>query len=408
MNPKPEPRRRAHAESSRPQKLEIGVLYGFRALMVLFVMNYHLWQQSWIPQSVTVFGRYISFDFWTRSSYVFVDGMILLSGFLLFLPYARQKHEGTPVATVRRFYFNRAVRILPSYLFAVLAALVFIAIPQKLYPSTGVMLHDLFSHLTFTFLFWTRTYIATPLNVALWTIAVEMQFYLIFPLIARAMQKKPVLSSAAMMLTAWVYRICVARFATDTNILINQLPALLDVYALGMLGAVAYCRTRSWMKQTRPVERAAVYVITTVLFAAGCCVLAHILRIQSGSGANGFEALRLSQMAVRLPLSLTLLVMMLSAAFWPAILQKLLDNRLMRFLSVISMNLYIWHQVLAVQMRIAWFPDTDLLHTDPRLQKAYMLLCICVAIVAAMIVTFGLEQPFTRWANRCIRPKNKA
>ena len=56
-------------------KLEIGVLYGFRALMVLFVLNYHLWQQSWIPQYGTLWGQYINLDYWTRSSYLFVDGM---------------------------------------------------------------------------------------------------------------------------------------------------------------------------------------------------------------------------------------------------------------------------------------------------------------------------------------------
>ena len=99
----------------RTDQLEIGVLYGFRALMVLFVMNYHLWQQSWISQSVTVFGRTIGFDFWTRSSYLFVDGMILLSGFLLYLPHARALTEGTPAPSVRRFYVNRAVRILAIF-----------------------------------------------------------------------------------------------------------------------------------------------------------------------------------------------------------------------------------------------------------------------------------------------------
>ena len=119
-------------QKTKPDKLEIGVLYGFRALMVLFVMNFHLWQQSWISQSVVLFGKRIGFDFWTRSSYLFVDGMILLSGFLLYLPYARQKQEGTSVPSSKRFYFNRLVRILPSYLFAVLMALFFIAVPQNL------------------------------------------------------------------------------------------------------------------------------------------------------------------------------------------------------------------------------------------------------------------------------------
>ena len=67
---------------------EIGALYGFRVLMTLLVANFHIWQQSWLPQTVTLLGSRISFDYITRTGYIFVDGLILLSGFLLFLPHA--------------------------------------------------------------------------------------------------------------------------------------------------------------------------------------------------------------------------------------------------------------------------------------------------------------------------------
>lgn len=389
----------------RSEKWEIGVLYGFRALMVLFVLNYHLWQQSWISQSVILFYRRIGFDFWTRSSYLFVDGMILLSGFLLYLPYARAKQENTPCPSTRRFYFNRIVRIMPSYLFAVFMALFFIAIPQNLYRSAGDLAGDVAAHLTFTFLFWPETYIHTPLNVALWTIAVEMQFYLIFPLLAKAMKRRPAVTAIIMMLLAWTYRWCVARFGQETNMLINQMPSFLDVYAIGMLGAIGYCRMQRWMKRARRYEQIIVYALSIAVFAAGAHALVSILKAQSTASLESYRALHLSQMSMRLPLTITLGLMMFSAAHWPRLLQKLLDNRLMRFLSTISMNLYIWHQVLAVQMRIAWFPDTNLLHTDLQLQSAYTVLCVSVALLAAMAVTFGLEQPVSRRLNRHFQNK---
>ena len=63
------------ADSAKPEKLTIGVLYGFRALMVLFVCNYHFWQQGWLGQYARVGSLLLDWDFWTRSSYVFVDGM---------------------------------------------------------------------------------------------------------------------------------------------------------------------------------------------------------------------------------------------------------------------------------------------------------------------------------------------
>ncbi|HRX08594.1 MAG TPA: hypothetical protein P5559_05460, partial [Candidatus Limiplasma sp.] len=69
-------------QARHSDKLTIGVLYGFRALMVLFVCNYHVWQQSWLAQQITILGTSYHFDYLTRSSYLFVDGMLLLSGFL--------------------------------------------------------------------------------------------------------------------------------------------------------------------------------------------------------------------------------------------------------------------------------------------------------------------------------------
>lgn len=389
--------------SSEPaRRLEIGVLHGFRALMVLFVANYHFWQQSWLPQRLKLLGHTVDFDFFTRSSYLFVDGMILLSGFLLYLPYARQSEDGTPVPGAGRFYLKRLLRIVPSYTAAVLLALVCFALPQGAYPTAGAMAHDVAAHLTFTFLFWPQTYLYTPLNGALWTLAVEMQFYLLFPLIARAAQKRPAITLSAMAALGWGYRLAVAARGGDTGMLINQMPAYLDVYALGMLGAMAYLRMQRWQRAAGP-RRRMMDGACAVLFAGGAIALGAIFRMQSAASAGGHEALRLSQMAVRLPVAAVLLGMMLAAAHMPRLLQRVLDNRLMRFLSGISMNLYIWHQILAVQMRTAWFSDAGALRADPAQQWAYTTLCISVSVLTAMIATYGLERPAAKAVNGWIK-----
>ena len=86
-------------------------LDGLRVLMIFLVASYHIWQQSWLTPAI---GRY-SLDYLLRSGYVWVDGTVLLSAFLLFLPWARSRRDGTPLPDTREFYFRRARRILPSY-----------------------------------------------------------------------------------------------------------------------------------------------------------------------------------------------------------------------------------------------------------------------------------------------------
>ena len=388
-------------QGDNPQgKLTIGVLYGFRALMVLFVCNYHIWQQGWLPQYATVFGQTLDFDFWTRSSYLFVDGMMLLSGFLLYLPWARQAEYGTPVPSAGRFYWSRLARIAPSYLVSVLVAYFLIALPGGAYRDATAQNLDLVTHLTFTFTFMPDTYLYTPLNGVLWTVAIEMQFYLLFPWLARAARRHPAITLGAMGLAGIGFRLVVSRSVPDLSLWINQLPAYLDVYALGMLGAIAYLKLDRLLSSqpVKSVPRRWIAWLAAALFIAGCWLLATLLRVQSDNGLRGRAELHLSQWLLRLPLTATLLMMMLAAAFMPRILQKLLDNRLMRFLSTLSFNLYVWHQLLSVQIARNLFDDS--LHGDPQAQAAFTLLCFSLSLAVAMTATYGVEQPAARRMER--------
>ena len=112
--------------SERRQR--IPELDGLRTLMIFIVSWFHIWQQSWLRP---VIGSY-SLDYLVRSGYVWVDGTVLLSSFLLFLPYAKAMLDRTPAPDTRDFYFRRARRILPGYYFIILVTLLAIAIPWKL------------------------------------------------------------------------------------------------------------------------------------------------------------------------------------------------------------------------------------------------------------------------------------
>lgn len=111
----------------------IGILDGIRAYSILIVAGFHLWQQSWLqnlfPSNLLQFMgvRNFSLNWVPRTGYMFVDVMLLISGFCLFLPYARQMTD--PLApepdNLRTFFKKRAARILPSYYLCLLLYLIF-------------------------------------------------------------------------------------------------------------------------------------------------------------------------------------------------------------------------------------------------------------------------------------------
>ena len=112
--------------SGNPERIQahnglnrIPELDGLRVFMIFSIASYHIWQQSWLTP---VIGHY-SLDYLIRSGYVWVDGTVLLSAFLLFLPYVRSKRKGKPLPDTREFYFRRVRRVFPSYYFILLLVL---------------------------------------------------------------------------------------------------------------------------------------------------------------------------------------------------------------------------------------------------------------------------------------------
>ena len=231
-------------EPYRPNCYKIPELNGLRVLLVFIVSWYHFWQQSWLTPSI---GSY-SLDYLLRAGYMPVDGTILLSGFLLFLPYARAMLLGEAVPNTKQFYQRRIMRIVPSYYFVTLALLFAVALPWHLYYNSSDMVRDVVMHLTFTQTFNPATYIATPIGVASWTIAIEMQAYLIFPLLARWAMKNPLGTLMTMAAGTFAFRgWCVWRL-DEYNMVVNQLANFLDIYALGMGAALLYV----WLVQRYP------------------------------------------------------------------------------------------------------------------------------------------------------------
>lgn len=376
-------------------------LDGARALFVLFVAAFHIWQQSWLTPAFTVGGRYITLDPLLRSGYMWVDAMLMLSGFLLYLPYAASAEDGKPAPRILPFYKKRILRIVPSYYLCVLIMLVFVALPKKSYDVNGAlswwrMGRDLLAHGTFTHTLFQFSYTGSPLNGSLWTLGVEMQFYLIFPFLGRLFRRWPTQVYLCMLAAALCYREWV-RVQPDSTLIFNQLPGQLEAYANGMLAAGVYTALRRRMKQDR---------WTRLLFTAILCIaVCGIWQLVKGQAAcNGYDKIRMGQMDRRFAMSGLCAMCLLGLLYGARPLRLIFGNRFTAFLSAVSFQFYMWHQVFAVQLKEWHIPasetETPWIMGEYNWQLLYTALCFAGALAISVLVTYVFERPIARLGNR--------
>lgn len=382
-------------------------LDGLRVLMIFIVSWYHIWQQSWLRPQI---GSY-SLDYLVRSGYVWVDGTVLLSAFLLFLPYAKAMASRGPAPDTRSFYYRRARRILPGYYFITLSVFFFIALPWKLYHSAPYMVKDLATHLTFTFPFFYDTYIATPLGAASWTLAIEVQAYALFPLIARGIMKKPVPVLCALCVVCFGFRAWCLWGLTEYHMVVNQLLNFLDVYVIGILAAMGFVRLQSGFSAAaeKPGKKKLLrQSLFTLLFLLAFAALLRMLRFQATAG--DYVEIQRRQMIYRPVFALCFTGLLLSAPFSLLPLRKLLGNPVTRFLGGISMNYYLIHQTVIVHMKRLHFPPS--VNPEPHMageqpwQTHYTLLAFGISLALAVLVTYLVEKPAARLMDRLRARKN--
>lgn len=370
-------------------------------LLVFIVSWYHIWQQSWLTPHVGS----VSLDFLVRTGYMPVDGTILLSGFLLFLPYARSMLLGERTPDTRGFYQRRVMRIVPSYYFVTLLMLFAVAIPDQRYATAGRMWKDLLMHLGFVQTFDNMTYNATPLGGSSWTIAVEMQMYLLFPWIARLARKKPAAVIVGMMAVSAYARGYFLWSMTSYSMVVNQLISFLDVYAIGMAAALLYVRLASRWEgcgKKLPWE-----LLATAAAAVSIVLLVQLLKAQAH--ANGIEGLQAGQMARRPLLALELAMLMVALPFCVKPVRLLFGNPVTKWLAAISMNYYLLHQNVAVQLKALHIPasvsPTPNVDGELSWMLPYTWLCFVVSLLLAVLVTYLVEKPCAALLKRAFARK---
>ena len=316
----------------------------------------------------------------------------LLSGFLLFRPFAAAAIDSRRGPAVGSFWWRRFLRIAPAYWLAVSVTLAFIS---NRHASGSDWLNYLLLTQTYT------GHDVDPSLTQMWTLVVEISFYACLPVLSvvtRRIFRRAELTGQ-LCLVAGLY---LAALATDlvmhavygvyaTGLL--WLPAYLDWFALGMFLAIASCVPAERGRWRRILDRWAQYpgtcwVVGALLFWLSLLPLAGPMQL---SPPTTWEWTLRHQLFGGAAFFLLLPVTLGHAAWIP----RVLGNRVMSWLGNISYGVYLWHLglLLALQRALGW-----------RLFAGHFLalyvLTAASATAAAALSWHIVERPLLRWFSR--------
>ena len=369
----------------------LGVLDGLRGIAVLMVVWYHVWQISWLSAPLPML------QFIPESGFLGVDIFFFISGFVISYPFVQATLEAKRRPTWAHFAYRRAVKIVPSYFLSI--ALMY-AIGYAATQGGGGPAFDITTHVLFIHNWFAQSY--GSINGVLWTLAVEVQFYVLFPLLSLVFLRWPIITALVMCAAAMIYRIEVSHNAYYVGQLIEQLPAYFDMFGCGMLAAwlYVYLRNRDFVKTTQA------QAIATGLAIVGFVVLVALM-MNFFNMRYTENAFTLWKIVNRTWLGIDCLAIALGSLFAFPLWKQLLGNPVLVFFSFVSYNWYIYHQVVARELwwhHIPPWRGTDP-HFDPHWQLVYTLVAFPAGLLVAMIATYGFERPIMnfRFAHRDAR-----
>lgn len=164
-----------------------------------------------------------------------------LSGLIVCLPFARRYLAGVTPAPVRSFYLRRLVRIAPPYVISCLLYFLFIVLPFGNGHFTSYF-GAFFPHLAASVAYLHGTIFgqASWINGVAWTLEVEVQFYLLAPLLALIFRIRPAATRRlVLMALMFFFSILAQRFIEPSSHHRLQLSVLnfLQYFLAGYLAA---------------------------------------------------------------------------------------------------------------------------------------------------------------------------
>ena len=358
----------------------LGVLDGLRGIAIALVLWYHIWEISWLSPGPLL-------QFLPATGFIGVQLFFFLSGFVISYPFVRAMLARRPQPSWKDFAWRRFIKIVPSYVLSIAAAY---AIGYAQIQPNASVLPDLVTHLLFIHTWFPLRY--GTIDGVLWTLAVEVEFYCLFPLIWWCFRRRPGLTAALMIAIAWYWRAALARccYATLFAQWEENLPGYLDIFAFGMISAYVFTRFGESWRASRLSNAAPLVAIAGV-----ACLVALLESLYAYRFYDQWAGVW--QINNRELLGAAFAIVALAWLASPRWWQVLLDNLPLRFMAADFV------QSLPLppngRARAASAPHSALRRRatfGPAMETRYTQAAFAITIAQAAVVTYCFERPLLK------------
>jgi peptidoglycan/LPS O-acetylase OafA/YrhL len=322
----------------------------------------------------------------------------LISGFLLYRPFARAHLRGEPAPGTVAYGWRRLLRIVPAYWLALTVTVLWLG-EKKIFTASGIP----------TFYLFGQTYQTNTLAGGLdqaWTLCIEITFYAFLPVWALGMRSlrasAPVtrlrleLAGLVLLFTGSVVAKVLVLSAqgggrVHTTAALVSLPMFLDEFAVGMCIAVLSV----WWEEREVLPRA-LRPLDRFPSLAWLLALVPFLVVSRGIGLKGFITEPMSHaqyLEEHLLYTAVAIGVILPAVFGNQargfLRRRVLANRVLLWLGLISYGVYLWHQTVFIQLQRWNFDAGKVIHP----YVGWELAGLGGAAAIAAVSYYGLERP---------------
>lgn len=387
----------------------IGYLDGIRSVAVLLVLIFHSWVLSGAPPLVfSVLGTAATVNITPiiGNGFIGVQLFFVLAGYLLSQRWLKADYQGESMPRVRSYFKQRIARIVPAY-YAFLFLLLLFFVPTFIpvawvYSRLGLFM--LGAHLLFLQYIFPITSSSYVIAGSLWTLTMEMIFYVTLPIIIFFFLRRrwlPAFLGTAVLSVGWLY-LSKHSLGPLVNIVESHTPFVtlpessaryflsqqFPTHLVSFAAGIGLANVHVWSSSSR-VKPVLYRMLTSrytgpIYFVVGVVVLYYDLYHILASVTLGYY---FYEIASCVGFSLCIAGVLFSGQW----LKAIFSIAPLRLIGIIGYSVYLWHLPLIHLFNS--YPNIAALSAADRFPKVLVLTGVSVLVLASGMY-LAVEKPF--------------